>query len=112
MLVDKIVEMINTELDEFTKMEEEVMIELDPLATLKEVFKKEKMDHAQELGVVEQLLWNLQQQQKRLHICNLYDLVSLWFCIIGSLPALLRVLWIQLAADPSCFKFTVIVYIY
>ena len=56
--VDEILAMINTELDEFTKVEEDVMMELDPLAAVEEVSEKEKKDLAQELGVAEQLLWN------------------------------------------------------
>ena len=56
--VDEILAMINTELEEFTKVEEDVMLELNPLAAVEEVSEKEKKDLAQELGVAEQLLWN------------------------------------------------------
>ena len=56
--VDDIVKMINTEMEEFTKLEEEVMKEVDPVGAVMKLSEKEKLDLAKDLGVSSQLFWN------------------------------------------------------
>ena len=56
--VTDILRMINKELEEFTKIEEEMMKEVDPMAAVKAMSEREKKDLAVELGVARQLLWN------------------------------------------------------
>ena len=55
--------MINTELEEFTRLEEELMKEEDPLAMAEDVMKKETKEMAAELkaagvDVEEEMIWN------------------------------------------------------
>ena len=56
--VTDILRMINDELEEFTRVEEEMIKELDPMAALEAVSEREKADLARELGVARQVLRN------------------------------------------------------
>ena len=56
--VTDILRMINKELEEFTRVEQEMMKSLDPMAAVEKMSKGEKADLARELGVASQLLWN------------------------------------------------------
>ena len=56
--VTDILRMINKELEEFTRVEKEMMKELDPMAALEAVSEREKADLARELGVARQVLRN------------------------------------------------------
>ena len=61
--VSDILNMINTELEEFTKLEEELMKEEDPLAMAEDFMKRETKEMAAELkaagvDVEEEMIWN------------------------------------------------------